>query len=396
LVGFEQWGSWRRGDEPYGELTQTQAQVKGGAYAAKLSYDFPAVENDYVVFMQSRAIGGEPNTFAAWVYGDGSGHFLNLWIMDAQDEIWSVHLGKVGGTGWRQMSGSLAPGLPWPAGHVTGPDNNAVDYPVRFYALVLDRPGAGAQQGTIYIDEITAWAGNVAAPPQPPVAQPTATTAAQPTAQPPSGDVGRILFTVQASDGFFLYSSDPGWSQMVEIGRTDGNNWTCSGGTAATLAGETFAFYNPVPCNLTERMDACTSPDGTYKLVTNFNGDSREYAVLLQNTSTGVDTFIYQGKLNASAGVQWASTSRHVAFAIGTSFQVIAVPSGTMYQAITSYDDRDGAQPRFSPDGGSFFYLKPVGSAGNADVFVVSVDGTGERNVTNAPGVRKLCPLWRW
>jgi hypothetical protein len=375
-------------------LFQTQAQVQGGTYAAKLTYNFPAVEKDYVVFMQSRSIAGQPNTFAAWVYGDGSGHFLNLWIMDVQNEIWAVHLGKVGGTGWRQMTGNLAPGLPWPAGHVTGPDNGVVDYPVRFYALVLDRPGTGAQQGEIYIDEITGWAGDaVAVTPQPtqPSAQATATT----PAQPPTGDVGRILLTVQTGDGFYLYSTDPAWSQMVEVGRTDGAYWTCDGTSASTLVGDTFNFYNSVPCNLTERMDACTSPDGNYKLITNFNGESREYAVLLQDVASGSDTFVYQGKLNAAAGVQWASTSNHVAFAIGTSLQVVPVSTGAMYQAISIYDDRDGARPRFSPDGRSLFYLKPAGGAGNSDVFVVSVDGTGERNLTNAPVARKLCPRWR-
>ncbi len=31
LVSFEQWGTWRRGDQPYGDFVQTQDQVYGGA-----------------------------------------------------------------------------------------------------------------------------------------------------------------------------------------------------------------------------------------------------------------------------------------------------------------------------------------------------------------------------
>ena len=157
-IGFETWGTWRRGDQPNGELVQTQDQVRVGTYAAKLTYAFPSSGDDYVVFVQPQALAGEPDRISVWVYGDGSGHFLNVWVQDAQEEIWSVNLGTVGAAGWAQMTGTLAPDLEWPNGRISGPDNGAVDYPVRFYALVLDRPGTGALQGEIILDEIEAWA----------------------------------------------------------------------------------------------------------------------------------------------------------------------------------------------------------------------------------------------
>jgi hypothetical protein len=185
---------------------------------------------------------------------------------------------------------------------------------------------------------------------------------------------------------------------MVEVGRTDGANWTCAGATASTLAGQTFQFYNyhPARCNITERMDACTSPDGKYKLITSFQ-PGWEYAVLLQEVATESDTFVYQGRLNIDAGVLWASNSRYVAVGIGATIQVIQVPGAAMMQAVSQYDDRQpGEYPVFSPAGTSMLYLKPAGGAGNADVFVVNVDGSGERNLTNAPTTRKLCPRWRW
>jgi hypothetical protein len=161
FLGFETWGSWQRGDQPHGELVQIQDPVRGGAYAAKLVYDFPASGEDYVVFVQPQALPGEPNRFAAWVYGDGSGHFLNVWIPDAQDEMWSVNLGTVTHVGWQRMSGSLAPGLEWPNGRISGPDNGAVDYPVSFYALILDRPETGPLQGEVVLDEIEYGTGDV-------------------------------------------------------------------------------------------------------------------------------------------------------------------------------------------------------------------------------------------
>jgi len=177
LITFEQWGAWQRGDQPYGELTQTQEQVHSGEFAAKLRYDFPATDNDYVVFAHPLNLAGQPNTIGAWVYGDGSGHYLNAWVQDAQDEMWSVHLGRVGAPGWRQMAGALAPNLAWPAGHISGPENGVIDYPVRFYALVLDRPGSGAQSGQLYVDDVSAWRSQTSATATPPPAA-TATPAA--------------------------------------------------------------------------------------------------------------------------------------------------------------------------------------------------------------------------
>jgi hypothetical protein len=200
LVTFEQWAPWRRGDEPYGELTQTQERVHSGSYAARLRYDFPVTDKDYVVFIYSLSLAGQPNTIGAWVYGDGSGHHLNVWVQDAQDEVWSVHLGKVGGPGWQQMAGPLAPNLPWPAGHVSGPGNGAVDYPVRFYALVLDRPAAGPQSGQIYLDDISAWQGQAGVTATPPAAVTTpasggATPSATATGGPPAS-AGPLDFPV--------------------------------------------------------------------------------------------------------------------------------------------------------------------------------------------------------
>jgi len=183
-VTFEEWGAWTRGNQPYGDFVQSSAQVKSGKYAARLSYNFPAVQDDYVVFKQSRGIGGEPNTIGAWVYGDGSGHFLNIWVQDSQSQIWSVHLGQVGSAGWKQMVGWLSPDQPWPSGHISGPDNGVVDYPVRFYALVLDRPARGPQKGQLYVDDITAWRGNVPAPAPTSAPTPVPTVATGGTATP--------------------------------------------------------------------------------------------------------------------------------------------------------------------------------------------------------------------
>lgn len=203
LITFEQWTTWRRGDQPYGELTQTEEQVRSGRYAAELRYDFPVTDEDFVVFLHPLSLAGQPDTLGAWVYGDGSGHYLNVWIQDAQNENWCVHLGQVGDAGWRQMVGTLDPNLPWPSGHVSGPENGVIDYPVRFYALVLDRPGSGPQSGQIYIDEISVWRNQASATITPVAGQatPTATAGAPVSAGPLNFSEPTQLDAWESADG---------------------------------------------------------------------------------------------------------------------------------------------------------------------------------------------------
>lgn len=177
MIDFEQWGAWRRGDQPYGELTQTDRNVHSGRYAAALRYDFPVTDEDFVVFTRPLSLAGQPNRFSAWVYGDESGNYLNIWVQDADGETWAVHLGQIGAPGWRSMTGELDADASWPSGHVSGPDNGIVDYPITFYAIVVDRVGSGAHSGEIIIDDISAWQGETA--PQSTPAAGTATVTAE-------------------------------------------------------------------------------------------------------------------------------------------------------------------------------------------------------------------------
>ena len=398
IVTFEQMGTWQRGDQPYGELSQTQEQVHGGSYAAKLNYDFPGTGDDFVVFSQFRYLAGTPNMFSAWVYGDGSGHFVNLWIQDAQNEVWAVHLGRVGTAGWKQMSGSLVPGKPWPDGHVSGPDNGVIDYPAKFYALVLDRPDVGPQTGRIYIDDISAWHSNEVTPVTPQattVPGATAVPTAAPTAVPVSaGEIGRIVFTVQTGETYYLYSTDPSWNYMQEIGQTDTNNSTCAGGsTASTLTGITVNLYGVNKCGITARTDACSSPDGQYKVITNQVNDS-DHSLSIYTADESNHWAYYQGPLNRTVGIQWTPNSRNVIFGVGNIINIIQAGTDG-YQQLTAYIDNTWPV-QLSPDGSMLYYLQAVGSVGATDVFIINVDGSGLRNLTNAPVAFKQCPRWRY
>jgi serine/threonine-protein kinase len=402
LITFEQMGAWRRGDQPYGELTQTGEQVRSGNYAAELSYDFPVTDEDFVVFVRQIDLAGQPETVGAWVIGDGSGHYLNVWIQDAQGEIWSVHLGQVGGSGWRQMVGKLDPSLDWPSGHVSGPDNGAIDYPIRFNALVLDRPGSGPQKGTFYIDDISVWQDQQSAgvTPTPAAAAPAPTPAAAappPTtavAGPPPGETGHIVFTVKVGEAYYLYSTDPAWSQMQEIGLTDWNHSTCAGGgSASTVDGYTVNLYGVNKCNVTDRVDVCLSPDGQYKAVTDRVGEAGHTVALWRASDNEILEGYYQGPLNKAAGIVWAPDSSRFLFTIGRSVHTAQVGSAGYLQIIPEIDDT--WPPQYMPDGSFIYYLKPVGSEGASDILVVSPDGSTMRNITNAPAAYKMCPRWR-
>jgi len=162
---FETPSTWRRGDQPYGDFTRSSSQVHSGSYAGQLNYSFPTPDNDYVVFMNSRRLADQPNAISAWVYGDGSGHFLNVWINDANGQTWAMSFGPVNHTGWQEMTAYIDPSQPWPSGHIGGPNNNVIDYPISFQALVLDDGSDNySGSGTIYIDDLNSEAGTVIPP----------------------------------------------------------------------------------------------------------------------------------------------------------------------------------------------------------------------------------------
>jgi len=398
LITFEDWGTWRRGDQPYGELTQTQEQVRSGSYAAKLRYNFPASGEDFVVFVHSLSLSGQPNTVGAWVYGDGSGHYLNVWIQDAQDEIWSVHLGQVGGSGWRQMAGTLAPNLSWPSGHVSGRENGEIDYPVRFYGLVLDRTGSGSRSGQVYIDDISVWRGQAgatatpapAAPATPVTAQATSTTPPTvPTSLPPStGQAGRILYTVQAGDAYYLASTDPSWSQGQLLGPTAYEQSTCAGGaTARTLEGQTFNLSYGYRCGIGFPKD-CPAPNGEIKVV--IWEEKGKFSLSIHQTSDNVLLYpIYNGRLNSAVPILWSPDSSYFYFSVDQTVHRARSDSVGYEPVIPA-----AQEPYLSPDGSMILYLQPVGTVGAYDIWVTNSDGSNPRNVTNAAETYKLCPRW--
>lgn len=153
MFSFEKPFTWQRGDQPYGEMSFSTEQAHDGSGSAKITYNFPSVENDFVVFRNNSALPAQATGMAAWVYGDKSGHFLNIWVEDSAGEVRQFSFGRIYHEGWRSMVAWFDVTLPWPQTHISGPEKNALQPPYKFYGLVLDRVG-GSSKGTIYMDQM--------------------------------------------------------------------------------------------------------------------------------------------------------------------------------------------------------------------------------------------------
>jgi serine/threonine-protein kinase len=381
LISFERWGTWTRGRQPYGELTQTTDQVHSGSYAAKLSYDFPETGEDFVVYRQATAIGGTPNTISVWVYGDGSGHLISVWIQDAKTQVWSVHLGRIGTAGWQQLTGRIDAKRAWPSGHVFGPQDEVIDFPIGFYGLVLDRPAAGPTKGTIYLDDVSI--DQVEAP------MPGETPG---VGAPVSGTEGRIVLTVQSEERYSLYATDPNWDRMARLGDTDWEHSTCTeSNVATTLGGLTIPLRQPDRCSVAGTVDSCTSPNGQFKVNTNRKGNGYQ-VTLWRTTDNKMLEAVYAGPLNIHPGINWSPDSSHFLFTVRHSVYRADVGQAG-YRVIIPFK-HDTWPLQYTPDGRHVYYLKPVSGA-ISDVFLAQPDGSNERNLTRSSTAIKLCPRWR-
>lgn len=157
ITDFEQFGAWKRGDEAWGVFEQSGEQAVSGRSAGKFTYDFPAAENNYIVYRNTLPITGQPNALGIQVYGDGSTHFLNAWVQDANGQLWQFTFGRIKHRGWQQMVAPLDLNVGWPNQAVGNATTSAPAYPLRFYAFVLD--GYASDQsfnGVIFVDDLVA------------------------------------------------------------------------------------------------------------------------------------------------------------------------------------------------------------------------------------------------
>jgi len=209
VLDFEKFGVWKRGRQPYGELTATNQKKHEGDKSAELAYDFPKVNDDFVVFLKRppAPIPGEPEALTIWVYGDGSNHYLNVWVIDSKKEVRQFTFGQIKHKdSWQPMTAKLDTSAPWPQDHISGPDNGKLDYPIKLYALVLDSVSGTPSKGVIYLDELVVGEAEASATTPAPGNTPLATgtaiaTTAAATATPASVQLtGHIIYAAAAGN----------------------------------------------------------------------------------------------------------------------------------------------------------------------------------------------------
>lgn len=234
ITGFENFGSWRRGDEPYGTLLQSQAQVAEGVFAAELKYTFPATagNRNYVVFQAASPlrITETPAALQMAVYGDGASHYLNIWVGDAANHTWQFTFGQIRHVGWATLTAPLALDQPWPVGAISGEPVTQLTPPLVVKAIVLDGVPDGADSsGVIYLDALqSSTDGSVVIPPTAAPTTPGAATApTEPQAPPAEPDADQAPpITTAALQGRIAYSLFNGQTMDVLVyNLADGNRW---------------------------------------------------------------------------------------------------------------------------------------------------------------------------
>jgi serine/threonine-protein kinase len=405
IANFESFGTWKRGDEPNGTFTQSNAQAYKGSYSGKLDYTFNSSANDYVVFQQTHALSGAPTRITAWVYGDGAGHFLNVWIKDAGGQLWQAPLGTVSHTGWQQMVGAIDVNQPWPWTHISGTDNGKVDYPISFMALVLDdKPDTFQGNGTIYIDELRADTGSVGANPAPAPTQPA--SAAAPTNPPASSGLsvsGKMVFS--AGGALHIVNAQTGKDLVAPVGgmyqpdlRADGQlivaNGEGGGKTSIwTINAQTGAFVRE-QSPFTNDFRPFWSPDGGQFAYDSYHQGGK-FANTLMLYKQVLDSKDDQPLIHGGAAILGSSPvwmhDDWIAFTAcdywpggsgGSNCGIYRMPSwggqpviihaGSLTMRAT---DNYGSQIVFQSQ-----------ESGNWEVYIISSKGGAAKNLSNSPG----------
>jgi len=133
-------------------FTSSTDQIKVGNYSGKLSYNFTTSGNDYVILNNLIQLTGKPKKIGLWVYGDNSSQRLKSRFLDANGEMYQPTYGKIDWTGWKYIEMPLNDSK---QDHWGGDLNNVINYPIRFYSLILDDfPDSYTGNGTIYLSNL--------------------------------------------------------------------------------------------------------------------------------------------------------------------------------------------------------------------------------------------------
>ncbi len=161
VEGWEGATNWVQAGPANGTLSKSADRAKQGGSSGRYDYRFGTGENDYVAFRPPTPLEiGQPGAIGLWVYGDNSGHLVQIQLEDQSGELLQFALGKVGGPEWTWMQTSLG-GEVQPGNRLGGGNNNGrLDGSVKVRALVIDdQPNEYVGSGSIWLDDLTALDG---------------------------------------------------------------------------------------------------------------------------------------------------------------------------------------------------------------------------------------------
>lgn len=160
VENWEQPATWLVASE-HGSLQASARRAHSGSSGGQLAYRFGTNNNDYVAFKPRDPLAiGSATAVGLWVYGNNSGHLVQIQLIDQGGEIVQFPLGKLGGPEWAWLQTSIR-GLAQTGNRLGGGNNNGkLDGNVWVHALVLDdQPNEARVQGEIMVDDLTAVGG---------------------------------------------------------------------------------------------------------------------------------------------------------------------------------------------------------------------------------------------
>jgi Tol biopolymer transport system component len=218
------------------------------------------------------------------------------------------------------------------------------------------------------------------------------------------GKNGRIAFMLHPEIGdveiYAMLPDGSGLKQVTYNSVTDARPAWSPDGTKISLSRLDKIFVkdttNGQVVRLTDNagissFDSAWSPDGTrLAFDSNRDGDQEIYTM---NSSDGSDVRKLTDNQNHDVVPTWSPDGSTIAFMRDYDIWVMSA-DGTNQKNLTSSPDLSEYEPNWSPDGTKIVFEKWGGELANTDIFVINADGSGLRNLTNTPTLGEDYPAF--